>query len=87
MNYLRFLMAATVVAALAAPWASIPARSESQGVIAVVNDQAITDRDLAQRIALLKIMGDIPPQGMTKHQALKSLIDDQVKIAERLLSG
>lgn len=82
MNYLRFLMAATVVAALAAPWASIPARSESQGVIAVVNDQAITDRDLAQRIALLKIMGDIPPQGMTKHQALKSLIDDQVKIAE-----
>ena len=59
-----------------------PALAEVQGIIAVANDQPITERDIDQRIALLKVLDDYPPAGMTRPQVLQNLIDDQVKIIE-----
>ncbi|MFN4141063.1 SurA N-terminal domain-containing protein [Aestuariivirga sp.] len=84
MSPFRIMMAAAVAVPLVAGVAgtSAPARAETQGVVAVANDQPITERDITQRITLLKIVGDLPPGGLTRKQALKQLIDDQVKLLE-----
>lgn len=60
-----------------------PAQAQAQaaGLVAVVNDVPITERDITQRIALMKILGD-SGNGMSRKSALKSLIDEQVKINE-----
>jgi peptidyl-prolyl cis-trans isomerase SurA len=78
-----------VAAAIAAPLAmgaaagiSGAAWAETQGIVAVANDQPITERDIRQRIELRKILGDSPSGGMTRQQALQNLIDDQVKLLE-----
>lgn len=59
-----------------------PAQAEGQGVVAVVNDQAITELDITQRIALLKIVGDSSGKPLTRKRALQMLIDEQIKVAE-----
>lgn len=85
MRICRFILAAAMALPLAAaivPMSHAPAHAESQGIVAVVNDQPITERDITQRITLLKVMDDLPPGGMSRKQALQSLIDDQVKMFE-----
>jgi len=79
----RFIAAAIAVPLVlsAAPAMTGVARAETQGIVAVANDQPITERDITQRIALLKLVGDLP-DGMTRQQALQDLIDDQVKLVE-----
>ena len=66
---------------VAGPLAAPPAFAEAQGVVAVVNDKPITERDITQRIALMKLLGDAG-KDMSRKQALKSIIDEQIKIAE-----
>jgi peptidyl-prolyl cis-trans isomerase SurA len=61
---------------------TLPAFAEGQGVVAVVNDQAITELDITQRIALLKIVGDVSGKPLTRKRVLQMLIDEQIKIAE-----
>lgn len=63
-------------------WQAAPLRAEMEGIVAIVNDQPITELDLRQRVTLLEILGDLPRGGLNKKQALQALIDDQVKIAE-----
>lgn len=76
------LAMAAFAAALAAVVPAIPlAQAQTQGVVAVINDMPVTERDLTQRIALLTILDDAPA-GMTRKQALQSIIDEEVKIAE-----
>ncbi len=58
------------------------AHAEGLGVVAIVNDQAITELDVSQRISLLKTLGDAPPGGLSRKAALQSLVDDVVKISE-----
>ena len=55
------------------------ARAETLGIVAIANDQPITERDITQRIELRKILGEPP---IDRQKALRSLIDDQVKIIE-----
>ena len=74
------ILALVAFAVLAAGWPAA-ARAEGQGVVAVVNDRPITEFDITQRIALLKILGDAR-DNMTRKMALQSLIDDEVKAAE-----
>lgn len=75
------LLAALIAfALLSAPMA--PARAQSPNIVAIVNDQPITELDITQRIVLLQILDETPPDGMSKKQALKALIDDVVKIQE-----
>ena len=79
-----------LAAALAAPiaLAGLPAMTtaalaqSSPVIVAVVNDQPITELDLQQRIALLDVLGDTPQGGMDKKKALRQLIDDVVKTQE-----
>jgi peptidyl-prolyl cis-trans isomerase SurA len=80
----RRIVAAIALAGslLALPGLSSPVLAETQGVVVVVNDKPVTELDITQRIALLKIVGDGRPEGMSRKQALQSLIDEQVKIAE-----
>jgi peptidyl-prolyl cis-trans isomerase SurA len=59
-----------------------PDAGGAQGIVAVANDQPITERDISQRIELRKMLGDLPSGGMTRKQALQNLIDDQVKLLE-----
>jgi peptidyl-prolyl cis-trans isomerase SurA len=89
MKICRSIVAVALAAPLAlAVWAgAIPgtgaeARAETQGIVAIANDQPITERDITQRIALRKILGDMPSGGLTRQQALQDLIDDQVKNVE-----
>jgi peptidyl-prolyl cis-trans isomerase SurA len=82
MRAIRFI-AASLIAVIAGIAAASPAAlAEAGGVIAVANDQPITEHDITQRLALLKILGDMPQQGMSRKQILRQLIDDQVKITE-----
>ena len=85
MTILRSILAAAIAAPLvfgALDFSMGGARAETQGIVAVANDQPITERDITQRIALRKLLGDLPSDGMTRKQALQNLIDDQVKIQE-----
>lgn len=59
-----------------------PCRAEGLGVIAIVNDQAVTELDAIQRISLLKTLGDEPQGGMSRKAAVQMIIDDVIKIAE-----
>jgi peptidyl-prolyl cis-trans isomerase SurA len=83
MTMWRCILAAAIAAPLAmGAVAGDGARAETQGIVAVANDQPITERDITQRIELRKILGDLPSGGMTRQQALQDLIDDQVKLVE-----
>ena len=85
MAMLRRIFAAAAAAAMACTLsvaAPHQAHAGSQGIIAVVNDQPITELDLEQHIALLQILEEMPRGGLTKQQSLRDMIDDQVKIAE-----
>lgn len=83
MSLARVLAAACAAAMLqfSAP-AMVPARAESQGIVAIVNDKPITERDITEHIALVTVLKEVPASGMTRKQALRGLIDEQVKIAE-----
>jgi len=80
MRWLRLLLAATAAALIAIAPAASPARAAD--IVAIVNDQPITDLDLTQRIAMLEVMDDIPRGGIDKKKALRQLIDQAVKIQE-----
>ena len=83
MNWRRLSSAALLAAMIfCAPalLAATPARAAT--LIAIVNDQPITDLDLTQRIALLEIMDDVPRGGIDKRKALRQLIDQAVKMQE-----
>jgi peptidyl-prolyl cis-trans isomerase SurA len=85
MSVWRCILAAAVSASLAIaalPGISGAARADTLGIVAVANDQPITERDITQRIELRKILGDLPNGGMTRQQALQNLIDDQAKLFE-----
>ena len=76
------LVALWLAVAAATPLLSSLAHAEAQGVVAIVNDQPVTEFDISQRITLLKILGDASPDGLSRKKALQSLVDDQVKMAE-----
>lgn len=57
-------------------------RAEGLGVVAVVNDRAVTELDVTQRINLLKVLGDVPEGGLSRKAALRMIIDDVVKTVE-----
>jgi len=82
MTMLRLLFAAAIAVPLAVAMPAVPAAlAEGQGVVAVVNDVPVTEHDITQRITLMKTLGDGGPN-ISRKQALQSLIDEQVKIAE-----
>ncbi len=83
---MTFLMAVLAAALLLAPHPA-PVRAEMEGIVAIVNDQPITELDLKQRIVLLEILGDLPRKGLDRQQTLQAMIDDQVKIVEATRFG
>ena len=80
MHRLRFALVALAAAFVTMAPAVQPARAAE--IVAIVNDQPITDLDLTQRIALLEIMDDVPRGGIDKRKALRQLIDQAVKLQE-----
>jgi len=80
MNWLRFTAAALLAALIASAAPAAPALAAN--IVAIVNDQPITELDLTDHIALLEIMDDVPAGGMDKKKALRQLIDQIVKIQE-----
>lgn len=80
MRWLHLCLAAIAAALIAIAPAASPARAAD--IVAIVNDQPITDLDLTQRIAMLEVMDDIPRGGIDKKKALRQLIDQAVKIQE-----
>ena len=56
-----------------------------QGVIAVVNDHAITNFDIDQRIKLLGLLGERNPAKLARKEVANALINDYVKIDEARL--
>jgi peptidyl-prolyl cis-trans isomerase SurA len=81
MRWLSFPLAAVAAAFIAMATISAPP-ARAADIVAIVNDQPITDLDLTQRIALLQIMDDVPRGGIDKKKALRQLIDQAVKIQE-----
>jgi peptidyl-prolyl cis-trans isomerase SurA len=73
---LRLAASVLCLAALLAAAPQIPARAESQGVIATVNDRPVTGFDVDQRLKLMKILGI----AAGRKQALQSLIDETIKL-------
>jgi peptidyl-prolyl cis-trans isomerase SurA len=73
----KFIVSATLLVALIAT--PFPLLAATQGIVATVNDQPITQLDIDQRLKLLKILGG---RGESRKQALTSLIDEKVQISE-----
>ena len=74
-----------VLLGLTFPACATDAFAEGQGVIVIANDTAITNLDIDQRIALLKVLGHDRPEDLTRKRVLQSLIDDEVKLNEAQL--
>lgn len=84
MRNLRLPIAAAIAAlVLFAPLHGVApaAFAQTPTIIAVVNDQPVTELDLTQRIAMLEIV-ESSRDPLTKQQALKGIIDDAVKVQE-----
>ena len=60
----------------------VPSARAEQGVIAVVNDHAITGFDIDQRVKLLTLLGERNPEKLGRKQVANALINDYVKIDE-----
>ena len=75
---------AAILAALALCLARPPelAYAAGQGVVAVVNDQPITERDVSQRISLMQALGEERGAPVTRQAALGMLVDDVIKRVE-----
>ncbi|MEP6828019.1 MAG: hypothetical protein ABJA10_08080, partial [Aestuariivirga sp.] len=56
-----------------------------QGVVAVVNDHAITNFDIDQRIKLLSLLGERNPARLARKDVANALINDYIKIDEARL--
>ena len=69
-----------VILVAVAPLLSSPAPAANQGVIAVVNDHAITTFDVDQRIKMTGLIGN--GRKLSRKQALEELINDVLKRAE-----
>ncbi len=76
------LFAACFLSVLVMVSLAVPTSAETQGVVVIVNDQPITERDITERITLLNILGDAGREKLSRKSALRSLIDEQVKISE-----
>ena len=74
----RRLPAAALIAALLA----LASPALAANIVAIVNDQPITELDLTQRISLLEVMDDVPRGGLDKKAALRQMIDQTVKLQE-----
>lgn len=74
----RRLPAAALIAALL----TLAPPAQAANIVAIVNDQPITELDLTQRISLLEVMDDVPRGGIDKKKALRQMIDQTVKIQE-----
>lgn len=72
--------AALIAAFLSFALPALPASAAN--IVAIVNDQPITELDLSQRIALLEVMDDVPRGGIDNKKALRQIIDQVVKIQE-----
>jgi peptidyl-prolyl cis-trans isomerase SurA len=80
-----FIAAALAAATLTAAVLVVPvppAFAEPGGIVAIVNDKPITQRDITLRITLMKVLGGARPDQLTPRGALQSLVDDQVKLNE-----
>jgi peptidyl-prolyl cis-trans isomerase SurA len=82
MNQTRLLFVAITALFLSLSAPAPQALAEAQGVVAIVNDQPVTERDITEHMALLTILGDAPRSGLNRKTALRSLIDEQIKISE-----
>jgi peptidyl-prolyl cis-trans isomerase SurA len=78
---MRSLSALVFCVGLVAALPSSPVLAAGQGVVAIVDDTPITDMDINQRIALMKMFGGESADASRKG-ALRSLIDEEVKIQE-----
>ena len=81
---LRRLSSAALVATLLVftPVMAPLVQAQQPNIVAIVNDQPITELDLQQRIALLEAMDDVPKGGLDKKKALRQMIDQTVKMQE-----
>ncbi|MBI2718516.1 MAG: peptidylprolyl isomerase [Rhizobiales bacterium] len=72
------LVGVVIPLALNAPHAS----AEGASVVAIANDQPITELDITQRMALLRILESLPQGELTRKRTLRILVDDVVKMVE-----
>lgn len=58
------------------------ARAADQGIVATVNDIPITSFDIVQRLLLMEILGQKQESKDAREKALRTMIDEIIKIAE-----
>ena len=58
------------------------ARASGESIIAVAGDRPITQRDIDERIALLRILGGNQAAAANRKAILRTLVDDVVKLSE-----
>lgn len=82
-NFATLLLVAAVV--IGAAWPTAQA-ADSEHIVAVVNDDAITDTDLDERLQLIIVSSGMPNneeiRTRLKPQILSSLIEEQLKLQE-----
>lgn len=59
-----------------------PASAAGQGIVATVNDIPITSFDIGQRLLLMEIVGQKEESKDARKKALRTMIDEIIKIAE-----
>jgi peptidyl-prolyl cis-trans isomerase SurA len=86
LTLIRTACAAFVAALLTLPAAPVRAADPEEKIVAVVNDEAISESDLNNRMKLAMLAGNYPdtPEVRSKiqPQVLRLLIDDQLRIQE-----
>src|ERR1700760_613666 len=84
----RTACAAFAAALLSLPAASVRAAEPEEKIVAVVNDEAISEADLNNRMKLAMLAGNYPDtaevRAKIQPQVLRVLIDDQLRIQEAM---
>src|SRR6201986_2673433 len=86
LTLLRTACAAFAVAFFSLPAAPVRAAEPEEKIVAVVNDEAISEADLRGRMKLAMLAGNYPDTAEVRSkiqpQVLRLLIDDQLRIQE-----
>lgn len=84
-NAVKFAVLASMLAL--SPLAAPAVMASGQGVVVLVNDAPLTEFDITQRIALLRILGDTKASSTPRKKILQMLVDEQVKLSEAKKHG
>ncbi|MDA7946679.1 MAG: SurA N-terminal domain-containing protein [Hyphomicrobiaceae bacterium] len=87
-TYLKHICATLCAMACISLLAGLDARAQSeQSIVALVNDEPITNYDVTQRMRLLKVTARKEPSAALRKQVIEDLVSERIQVQEATKNG